>query len=200
MSKIMRVIEIEDNCDGMSLEEALHDLNDCVFPVIGGKSVAFAIEILRALTHGTPIDKGDLIMFDLLMTTIADKELPFEEVLLLIDNAKTPYNPTGDLISREALKDEVRKHAEYYADRTEEDRYNVGYTECACEILDFIDNASTVPERLQGKWVFDGCDDVTCKCMFCGHEHVYVTSPKADGINFCEHCGADMRAKENKNV
>ena len=37
----------------------------------------------------------------------------------------------GDLISREALKDEVRKHAEYYADRTEEDRYNVGYTECA---------------------------------------------------------------------
>ena len=55
----------------------------------------------------------------------------------------------NDLISREALKDEVRKHAEYYADRTEEDRYNVGYTECACEILDFIDNAPTVePENL----------------------------------------------------
>ena len=41
----------------------------------------------------------------------------------------------NDLISREALKDEVRKYAKYYADRTEEDRYNVGYTECACEIL-----------------------------------------------------------------
>lgn len=53
-------------------------------------------------------------------------------------------------------------------------------------------------ERPQGAWVFDGCDDVTCKCMFCGHEHVYVTSPKANGVNFCEQCGADMRggAKE----
>lgn len=50
-------------------------------------------------------------------------------------------------------------------------------------------------ERPHGKWVFDGCDDVTCKCMFCGHEHVYVTSPKADGINFCEQCGADMRGE-----
>lgn len=48
---------------------------------------------------------------------------------------------TDDAISRVALKYEVRKHAEYYADRTEEDRYNVGYTECACEVLDFVDNA-----------------------------------------------------------
>lgn len=60
-----------------------------------------------------------------------------------------PYEPGAassqeDLISRVALKDEVRKHAEYYADRTREDRYNVGYTECACEVLDFIDNAQIV--------------------------------------------------------
>lgn len=53
--------------------------------------------------------------------------------------------------------------------------------------------AALKAERPRGKWVFDGCDDVTCKCMFCGHEHVYVTSPKADGVNFCEQCGADMR-------
>ena len=48
-------------------------------------------------------------------------------------------------------------------------------------------------ERPKGSWVFDDCDDVTCKCMFCGHEQVYVTSPNADGVNFCEQCGADMR-------
>lgn len=53
---------------------------------------------------------------------------------------------TDDVISREFLKDEVRKHAEYYADRTEEDRYNVGYTECACEVLDFVDNAPVFRE------------------------------------------------------
>lgn len=60
-----------------------------------------------------------------------------------------PYDDSGDLISREALKEEVRKHAEYYADRTEEDRYNTGYTECACEILDFIDNAPTIEPRIE---------------------------------------------------
>jgi phage pi2 protein 07 len=57
---------------------------------------------------------------------------------------------TDDAISRESMKDEVRKHAEYYADRTEEDRYNVGYTECACEVLDFVDNAPVFGEEDYG--------------------------------------------------
>lgn len=74
-------------------------------------------------------------------TDKAEFEQDFNEIL---DLAISALNPTGDCISREVLKDEVRKHAEYYADRTREDRYNVGYTECACEVLDFIDNAQAV--------------------------------------------------------
>ena len=58
---------------------------------------------------------------------------------------------------------------------------------------EFYEKVYNCTIRPKGTWVFDGCDDVTCKCMFCGHEHVYVTSPKADGVNFCEQCGADMR-------
>lgn len=73
-------------------------------------------------------------------------EQDFNEIL---DLAISSLNPQGDCISREALKEEVRKHAEYYADRTEEDRYNTGYTECACEILDFIDNAPTIEPRIE---------------------------------------------------
>ena len=123
----------------------------------------------------------------------------------------------NDLISREALKDEVRKHAEYYADRTEEDRYNVGYTECACEILDFIDNAPTVaypfekfrtmlcgtcqaymriePERPQGEWIIihTATGKTKCKCNQCQH-FIEIGNDK----NFCPNCGADMRGQDHE--
>lgn len=89
-----------------------------------------------ALEYGTPIDKGDLIMFNLLMTTIADKGVPFEEVLLLIDNSKSPDNPSGDCISREALIREIGRTDEWYKGRS---------------ICNIIDNAPPVePERPQG--------------------------------------------------
>ena len=98
--------------------------------------------------------------------------------------------PQGDLISREALKEEVRKHAEYYADRTEEDRYNVGYTECACEILDFIDNAQTV-ESKQGEWIDHSETDGYVECPFCGS--CTTCEDNKDELHFCFNCGADMR-------
>ena len=44
-------------------------------------------ELAEAIADGIPITEGDLIMFRTLMTEIANKSLPFEEVLLLIDNA-----------------------------------------------------------------------------------------------------------------
>jgi len=43
--------------------------------------------MMSTIKNGTPITEGDLIMFRTLMTEIANKGLPFEEVLLLIDNA-----------------------------------------------------------------------------------------------------------------
>lgn len=117
-----------------------------------------------------------------------------------------PYETRGDMIRREALKDEVRKHAKYYADKTKEDRYNAGYTECACEVLDFIDNAPTVEPRIEygtdgqpyklsmtngkeyerpkGEWVISGFD---YKCSNCG------MLPYFRQYNFCPNCGADMR-------
>ena len=58
--------------------------------------------VLEAIAKGTPVTEGDLIMFRTLMTEIANKGLPFEEVLLLIDNAKTPTE--GDCISRKVVK------------------------------------------------------------------------------------------------
>lgn len=121
----------------------------------------------------------------------------------------------GDLISREALKEEVRKHTEYYADRTSEDRYNVGYTECACEILDFIDNAPPVEEisviefkeplpmvkaqkivkalskMPKGEWIDDSPTSWKCSC--CGY-----------GVNrwnntpFCPNCGIKMQYTEKE--
>ena len=98
----------------------------------------------------------------------------------------------GDLISREALKAEVRKHAEYYADRTKEDRYNVGYTECACEILDFIDNAETV-ESKQGEWIIVGRlmkngKPLAVRCSECNKSPKYAVTS-----DFCPNCGAEMK-------
>ena len=51
----------------------------------------------KTLTNGTPITEGDLIMFRTLMTEIANKGLPFEEVLLLIDNAQTVPLPNEQI-------------------------------------------------------------------------------------------------------
>ena len=49
-------------------------------------------------------------------------------------------------------------------------------------------------QRPQGEWKITG--DATCECQFCHYQHVYVLSPKESGLNFCNHCGADMRGEE----
>ena len=51
----------------------------------------------------------------------------------------------GDLISREALKKKIREYTEPSSKLS--DDCSKGITECACEILDMIDNAPPVPER-----------------------------------------------------
>lgn len=100
-----RIIEIEDNYEGMLLKEALHDLNDCVLPVVGGKSVAFAIEILRALENGKPYDdSGDLISrsdlikdFNNLASDDYNEPIWYQKTVFeTIDNAPTVERPQGD--------------------------------------------------------------------------------------------------------
>lgn len=149
--KIKRIVEIEDNCEGMSLEEALHDLNDCVYPVAGGKSVAFAVEILRALTESKP------------------------------------YDDSGDLISREALKEDLAKEIK---------TNDLGLW---LKILSVIDNVQAVePDRPQGEWIIDGHHR---RCNKCG-EYFCIADSEGNEIpsNFCPNCGADMRTKESEDV
>lgn len=98
-------------------------------------------ELAGAIANATPVTEGDLIMFRTLMTEIANKGLPFEEVLLLIDNAKTPYNPSGDCISREALKEVISKVVS--EEKKEDERWAAGLRYS----LTLIDNAKTVEPR-----------------------------------------------------
>ena len=49
-------------------------------------------------------------------------------------------------------------------------------------------------DRPEGKWEITG--DVTCECPFCHYPQTYVLSPKECGVNFCTHCGADLRSEK----
>ena len=124
----------------------------------------------------------------------------------------TPYNPSGDLISREALKEQINAtdfdFGDYY-DNTEEIRKRV------CEVIDnappvpqvtvFAENAdekaiedmkaelqNAIESRPQGEWINEHYDGGfwyhTCnKCK----SELEITSTE----NFCRNCGADMRPK-----
>ena len=56
------------------------------------------------------------------------------------------------------------------------------------------DIPSVEPERKRGEWIYDGKRGrfPACKCSICGHyENADWTI--LQGVNFCPHCGADMR-------
>jgi len=57
---------------------------------------------------------------------------------------------------------------------------------------------SVEPEQKKGKWIYDGVRGrfPVCKCSICGH---YENADWAimQGANFCPHCGADMRGKND---
>lgn len=65
---------------------------------------------------------------------------------------------------------------------------------CVFEILSHIELAiGTLPsaERKRGEWIFNPSDAIEAmftkpKCSECGFE-------SADGGNYCQNCGADMR-------
>ena len=115
-----------------------------------------------------------------------------------------PYNPSGDLISREALKKEFK--AIYHCAETME--------EVANTMEDAIDNAPTLEvytkddmtkeylkgyndckemtERQKGEWYYS--IDKGWECNQC-HEIVkdMPTCMRKALYNFCPNCGADMR-------
>lgn len=78
-------------------------------------------------------------------------------------------------------------------------------TEYDCALLDRVDVRyvlsdlpSAEPERKKGEWVYDGKRGrfPACKCSICGH---YENADWAmlQGVNFCPHCGADMRGEQD---
>ena len=131
-----------------------------------------------------------------------DRELTFS-TFNLIESLKnsTPYNPTGNLISREALKEDFK----------ERNIWNP-------EIVSAIDNAPTVDlkdiyqeghydghlegytkaineERPQARWIAtDETDEFygrMYRCTHCGKETLACSCR-----NFCPDCGARMGGKE----
>ena len=104
----------------------------------------------------------------------------------------TPYNPSGDCISREALKEVISK---VVAEETKEDeKWAVGLRYA----LKLVDNAPPVePERPKGEWI-DGGVDISGhrlnRCSICNG--VYQMPYVGDSLtrwNFCPNCNADMR-------
>lgn len=120
----------------------------------------------------------------------------------------TPYNPSGDLISREALKEALKSNCKPELCHD----YNTAWCESCCPHNDFedlIDNAPTVEprieygtdgqpyklsmtngkeyERPQDKWIDRMADKGYVECSFC---HKQITG---GDLNFCVKCGADMR-------
>ena len=91
----------------------------------------------------------------------------------------------NDLISREALKEEIRNNKKVAG------RFIEG-------VIMLIDNAPTVEERPQGEWKDESRDSLLCTCC---NKRVY--KPFIGGFptersqhyypNFCAFCGADMR-------
>lgn len=79
----------------------------------------------------------------------------------------------NDLISRESLRKAFYERI-YYFDKSSWDEANT-----------LIDNAPTIEERPQGKWIFIDEEWFDWKCSQCGHDSVH-------SYNFCPNCGAKM--------
>lgn len=107
-----------------------------------------------------------------------------------IKNGK-PYKETisGDLISREALKNEM--------DRPFWEKWEWDF------ICKSIDNAPTVEERPQGEWKYrkewfenEPEERMAWGCSSCG----FSIQNSHDKQNYCPYCGAYMREAENENL
>lgn len=126
-----------------------------------------------------------------------------------------PYNPTGDTISREALRKAIEEVEDDYDGYEPNDLGRF-----MCKVDDLIDNAQAVEiteeqainklhetgwlighdkemtTRPQGEWkTVKGIDgDEYYECSNCGEPWVLMAgTPKDNNMNFCPNCGAEMR-------
>lgn len=126
----------------------------------------------------------------------------------------TPYNPSGDCISREALKEQVKNEVCEVCFTSPEER------QCSpncklCTYKELIDNAPPVvdckncdgyeagysagmrdTERTQGEWIIIKSplsNETIVKCDKCGDEFI---GNDVEDYNFCPNCGADMRDRD----
>lgn len=172
-NKIKLVVEVDEYCR----DAIIRHRNGTYGAQLPYYIISSAFE---AIANGTSITEGDLIMFRTLMTEIANKGLPFEEVLLLIDNAKTTTEE--DCISREYLQNLtcgiVDKDGNIYQ----------------VVMLADINNAPPVdPVRPKGEWIYKLTWDNVHKsrtCNKCGYHEVVFPNEAA---NFCPNCGAKMK-------
>ena len=102
-----------------------------------------------------------------------------------------PYNPTDDLISREALKKELnsRPFPQDYSTTLLLGTFN-----------ELIDNAPAVEARPQGEWIPMSTDcrgySESFKCSICG-AYIYPRCLEKElDYNLCPYCGADMKGSE----
>jgi hypothetical protein len=124
----------------------------------------------------------------------------------------TPYNTTGDLISRSELisAKKVVRDTKY---RTTKDRiYAKAWNACNSYWLNIIDNAPTVElqmgrmtngviipiTRHKGKWVNHRNDygHNIADCSLCGKAMQWHDEDEDDIPRYCWYCGADMRGEE----
>ncbi len=125
-----------------------------------------------------------------------------KECMLYAIKNGTPVSTDGDLISREALKEEFAKHTDSWGD------LQVGWDH-------LIDNAPTIKtftlleieenyrkglekglsewetERPHGEW--EKCQNNMFRCSNCRQADEVPTVMGTPIYNFCHNCGADMR-------
>ena len=109
----------------------------------------------------------------------------------------TGVKMSSDFINRQALCDDLREYkihpVRIFSDKSEIKGYNDGIDLAISVISKF---SSTELERKKGEWIYDEKRGrfPACKCSICGH---YENADWAilQGVNFCPHCGADMRGE-----
>lgn len=135
----------------------------------------------------------------------AAKELDYQEYALKqYPGIKVkPYNPSGDLISRKQVLDELMAH-QYSQDFCKE--HNIEYSINSSMVRIIVNDAQTVePGRSNGKWVgiadfLKHLEELTGNrysasqyydgSLYCNHCWAEGGTTKT---NFCPNCGADMR-------
>lgn len=98
-----------------------------------------------------------------------------------------------DTISRQAAIDAFAPYAEYESNLT-----NADWVRRINTVLSALPSAQ--PERKTGKWqeTDDGWDGVFYVCSECGCSWTLIDgTPSDNGMNFCPHCGCQMREAED---